>query len=243
MSHQALARVVMRLLHDPQADVSAADLSAEERAWLSEVDPRAWSVDHERPARVLKGLVDELPASVAIATARASYPAVLAFFRSTWFHAEVDHRGSLIEGFAEHLRELGADPGVLGIELAQARARRPSSGRGLCCAPGVAAVTVDGSALENLNRIERLLFELSLFPAMALSRERPGLPELAPPAGTLHLVVTPEGLRQLGRVVCEVLQRLPTDNLAGVVTELGLPSHVAESLEADLLRHGLAVIR
>ena len=262
MSHQDLARVAVRLLHDPvlAAAVAAGErlpgLSDEELGWLRVVDPRAWEVDALRPARVLKGLVDEFPGSTALALGHTRSAAALrGFFQCPAFHDEVQARGSLAEGYARHLRALaGGRPeleGLLQLELAQARARREIDlrparleGPGLVRARGVGAVVVEANALENLNRLEQLLFELSLLPPLALAADGPGLPALLPPsAERLHLVVTPEGLRKLGRVVCEVLLRLdrPLPGLEPLLEELGLPAAVAPRLEADLRAHGLAL--
>jgi hypothetical protein len=114
MSHQALRRVMIRLLHDPalvdavHADVVGAladvDLTAEERGWLVAVPRAAWHTDAERPHRVLDALRDEFPASFALAPSRAE-----AFFRSLHFHAAVQTRGSLALAFGAHMAE---DPDV-----------------------------------------------------------------------------------------------------------------------------------
>jgi hypothetical protein len=130
MSHLALRRVVIRLLHDPtlvealHGDPSAigdAGLSAAERAWLVAVPRAAWRTDAGRPGRVLAALVDEFPASVALAPAKAD-----GFFGSAAFHIAVQERGSLAAAFAAHLAA-DADPRLAALarlEAAIAAVRR-----------------------------------------------------------------------------------------------------------------------
>jgi len=82
VSHVALRRVMIRLLHDPvfatavYADAESAlagvDLSATERAWLTAPPPAAWQTDSARPARVLAALAEEFPATVTLAPAHAA---------------------------------------------------------------------------------------------------------------------------------------------------------------------------
>ncbi len=108
MSHLALRRVMVRLLHDPTlveavyADAGRAlagvPLDAAERRWLAAVPHAAWGTDPQRPARVLAALADEFPATTGIASGRAS-----SFFASPAFHRAVQDRGSLALAFGEHL--------------------------------------------------------------------------------------------------------------------------------------------
>jgi hypothetical protein len=110
MSHTALRRVAVRLLHDedlaralhddPDGALAGIPLSAEERAWLLAVPRGAWQTDLERPRRVLAALRDEFPASFALAPARAG-----AFVRSRHFHEAVQDRGSLAAAFGLHAAE------------------------------------------------------------------------------------------------------------------------------------------
>jgi hypothetical protein len=100
MSHTALRRVAIRLLHDPTLvdhlaaapweALADADLSDDERAWLRAVPAAAWRTDPGRPRRVLAALADEYGASLALAPERAD-----AFFRSRHFHQAVQDRGSM----------------------------------------------------------------------------------------------------------------------------------------------------
>lgn len=108
MSHVALRRVMIRLLHDPvfatavyedaESALAGVDLSATERAWLTAPPPAAWQTDSARPARVLAALAEEFPATVTLAPAHAA-----GFLRSPQFHTAVQERGSLALAFGEYL--------------------------------------------------------------------------------------------------------------------------------------------
>ncbi len=131
MSHVALRRVMIRLLHDPafaarvHADPEHAlgdlELTAAERAWLVAEPPAAWRTDPARPQRVLAALTEEYPATCALAAAH-----VAGFFASEEFHAAVQSRGSLALAFGAHAmrapdRRVRA---VAGLEQAIALVRR-----------------------------------------------------------------------------------------------------------------------
>jgi len=131
MSHTALRRLAIRLLHDPDlvdalhrnagAVLGGLDFSDDERAWLLAVPPAAWRTDPHRPGRVLAAVRDEFPAAFAMAPGRAE-----GFFRSPHFHAAVQHRGSLAVAFGMHMAE-DADVRVASIarlETATALVRR-----------------------------------------------------------------------------------------------------------------------
>jgi hypothetical protein len=110
MSHTALRRVAVRLLHDhdlarrlhedPSRALDGVALSPEEVAWLLAVPAAAWRTDPDRSRRVLAALYDEFPASFALAPARGE-----GFFRSAHFHAAVQDRGSLALAFGTHMIE------------------------------------------------------------------------------------------------------------------------------------------
>jgi hypothetical protein len=131
MSHLALRRVMIRLLHDPafvaevHADPARAlagvELGADERAWLVAQPRAAWRTDPARPARVLAALAEEFPASVELATEHAA-----GFLRSRHFHDAIQSRGSLALAFADHLAS-APDPrvrAVVALERAVAEVRR-----------------------------------------------------------------------------------------------------------------------
>jgi hypothetical protein len=130
MSHRALRRVMIRLLHDPTlaaaihagpTGLAGVDLTERERAWLLAVPPAAWRTDAGRPDRALAALGQEFPASVTLAPGRAE-----GFFQSDAFHAAVQERGSLAMAFGAHLAG-DDDPRVAALarlETAIAAARR-----------------------------------------------------------------------------------------------------------------------
>ena len=96
MSHQDLQRVAVRMLFDPSfaARVHAGEavpvLSEQELGWLRATDPRAWTVDHQRPARTLNELTAEFPVSTALVVGRTRQAStVQAFFQSAEFHDAV----------------------------------------------------------------------------------------------------------------------------------------------------------
>lgn len=135
MSHVALRRVMIRLVHDPAFAAAVYDdperalagvaLDATERAWLAAAPRAAWHADPARPTRVLAALVEEYPATCALAAGRAA-----GFFGSPEFHAAVQERGSLALALGDHL--LGdADPRVralAALERAIAAIRRGADG-------------------------------------------------------------------------------------------------------------------
>jgi hypothetical protein len=165
MSHTALRRVVIRLLHDVSlvdrirrdpAALDRVDLTAAERAWLLAVPPDAWRTDADRPRRVLAALADEYPAAVRLASVRRDV-----FFQSTHFHAAVQERGSLAIAFGRHMSEGDDRRAVTAarLELAAAivrRARRriPASPAGMLrLSPRAAVVRVAAGAAELVDAV------------------------------------------------------------------------------------------
>ncbi len=168
MSHTALRRVAIRMLHDPAFAAAVYDdperalvdveLTARERAWLAAAPPAAWRTDPDRPARVLAALRDEFPAAAPLAPAH-----VEAFFRSAAFHHAVQHRGSLALALSTHLQECG-DPRVVHLaklEGAVARVRRapraatPTGGDRLRLTPRAVVVRTVAGALALLQARRR----------------------------------------------------------------------------------------
>jgi hypothetical protein len=165
MSHTALRRVVIRLLHDDSlvdrllgdpAALGDVDLTATEREWLLAVPPDAWRTDLDRPRRVLAALADEYPAAVRLAPARRD-----SFFQSAHFHAAVQERGSLAIAFGRHMSD-DADPRLVAaarLELAAAGVRRAprrvpaSPGDMLRLSPRAAVVRVATGAAELLDAV------------------------------------------------------------------------------------------
>ena len=265
MSHHSLQRVVFRMLYDPTFverihQGEEIPVTGTERGWLLATDPRAWSVDHRRPARTLHELCSEFPVSCALVVGTTRRVDTLrAFFRSPQFHDAVQNRGSLDEGFAAYLASLDLSvpqlPGLLAIEAAKARCRREvelspvrletASEGDIFRARGVGALQVDASTLAAMNRVEQLLFELTLMPAAGLAADGPALPELPPVTSepdhlVLHSVQGEVALKRLGRVVCRTLMALerPAPE-ASFAERSGLPEHIAPQLLADLTRSSL----
>lgn len=168
MSHLALRRVMVRMLHDPAlveavyADPARAlagvPLSAVERAWLVATPRAAWGTDPERPQRVLAALLDEFPVTSSAAAARAG-----SFFASAAFHRSVQERGSLALAFGEHLATEGA-PATIAlarVETAIAEVRRaprtpvPSPVGMLRRSPAAAVIAVPAGTLQCYDALRR----------------------------------------------------------------------------------------
>lgn len=265
--HQRTHRLSVRALFDPAwaaswtpASLHAEGLSPAHARWLLDVDPRAWSIDGARPVRTLRALFQEFPGSTTLAMhALGSQAALLAFFSSRVFHAELQSRGSVAAAWTRWLQDVpGWAPDVARVEGAQAQSRReldgpvdrlrarPGTADWIARSAGCTPLTVDAAALEALNAAERWLFEVRQLPALALASDRP---DLALPERTdtpLHLVARPvEGqihLVQLGRVVTQALtaldQPLSTADAARALGTL-VPDRVVPRLLADLHGAGL----
>lgn len=144
MSHLALRRVMIRLLHDSafaaevytdaERALGGVDLSATERGWLTMQPPAAWRTDAARPARVLAALGEEFPAAVTLATVHAA-----GFLRSPHFHGAIQERGSLALAFGEYLG-LAPDSrarALARLEWAIAAVRRATARSGAAPARGL----------------------------------------------------------------------------------------------------------
>jgi hypothetical protein len=168
MSHSALRRVLIRMLHDPAfaaavyADPAGAladvDVTATEIGWLTQTPRAAWCADAERPLRVLAALADEYPATLPLATEHAA-----GFLRAPEFHAAVQERGSLAVAFGAYLQRAPARAArcLAVLEQAIARVRRaprkpPASGADrLRLTPRAALCTVPAGTLSLLERARR----------------------------------------------------------------------------------------
>jgi hypothetical protein len=140
MSQVALQRVLVRMLYDPRfcAKVMASpehtlrdvSLSARERRWLAEADPRAWQLDPLRRTRTLQALLEEYPLTAALVVQQSRCTRLLdKYFESSAFHQAIQNRQSLSLSFGEALPMLlhGLPCSVLAmtiIEFAIARKRR-----------------------------------------------------------------------------------------------------------------------
>jgi hypothetical protein len=132
---QSLQRVLVRMLHDPalvarvQAGESLPELDDRENALLERVDPRAFATDEHRRGRVLTALMQEFPASAALASQGGrDLAAVDAFMSSPSFHRCIMERGVLALAFGSWLRA-SAGP-IADFEAAMVRARRRREPRG-----------------------------------------------------------------------------------------------------------------
>lgn len=111
MSHQALQRVIVRMLYDPaladaviaapRAALAGVDLNDAELGWLTEADPRAFKTDPYRRARSLRALLEEYPVSAALSPGRPQQ--LDRFFSSQRFHAAIQDRGSMATSFGDWL--------------------------------------------------------------------------------------------------------------------------------------------
>lgn len=262
MSHHDLQRALVVALHDPafvaamHADPDAAlapfRLAPAERAQLLAVDPRAFAVDRLRARRVLKAIVEELKASLAIALAECrSFALADRFFASPAFHGAVLHDQPLVLALADYLAGAGLESPhlrpVLAIERARAESRRDLTrrpGPGLSLAPGIRLLASTSGALAALQAAEQHLFELSLLPHMALCDDRPPL-VLPPPGGDpLYLVARAGELADLPAPLFRTLHAVENAASRGPISRADMPAILAsinlrvpdpEKLAADLL--------
>jgi hypothetical protein len=247
MSHTALRRVVVRLLHDPvladrlatdpTATLAGADLSFEERAWLVAVPAAAWRTDADRPRRVLAALREEYPASTELAPAHAER-----FFRSMHFHSAVQgDGGSLAIAFGLHMAD-AADARVMALarlELATAAVRRaprrisPSAPGSLRLTPTARVVRVPGHAAELLAAIHAGTGH----PPLTMAEE-PLLVLRTPHTGA----VTIEGLEEaLATLLGRVTVAVPRSELETLLRSLGAGPDEAIEVVEHLMADGLLV--
>jgi hypothetical protein len=265
MSHHALQRALVVALHDPafvaemHADPEAAlgpfGLEPDERAQLLAVDRRAFAVDRLRPRRVLKAIVEELKASMAIALAETrSFRFAEQFFSSPAFRGAIRRDQPLVLALADYLAAAGLESaqlaGVLAIERARAEARRDPArrpGPGLSLAPGLRLLATDTGALAALQAAEQHLFELSLLPHMALCEDRPLL--TLPPAGgdPIHLAVRADALTDLVEPLYRTLGALGRaapvgrGDMPAILASVNLKVPDPDRLLSDLLADGYLV--
>jgi len=198
MTPQALQRMAVRLHFDPAfvelvyRGGAVAGLDAGGRAMLTQVDRRAWQTDRYRRARALHGLMEEFPASCAL----AGVAGLDAFFSSPTFHQVIQARGSMASAFGAWLDEQA--PGVAALELGLVTARRavPVTGHGIMVAPGVVPLTLPGGSLSRYLHTRACLGGDAL---TALSTGKLKLGEI-PPFATEdeHLLIEPVASGDLG---------------------------------------------
>jgi hypothetical protein len=268
VSHHSLQRALVVALHDPafaaawRIDPTALapfHLDAPEVAQLLAIDPRAFTIDRLRSRRVLKAIVEELKASMAIALAETkTHTFADDFFASPTFRTAIIEDRPLVLALADYLEASRASgrltsphlPGVLAIERAQAEARRDDERArpGLSVSPGIRLVATDSAVMAALQTCEQHLFELALLPHLALCQD---LPPLSLPArtnaqplylavrasnGAVALTELPEPLfRTLSALTAEA--RLERAAIPAILTAIRLrvadPSKLIDDLIAD----------
>jgi hypothetical protein len=246
MSHRALNRVAIRLLHDaalvdalyadPVRALAGAGVTPEERAWLVAVPRVAWRTDPERPLRVLGALRDEFPASFVLAPTRAG-----GFFGSAHFHAAVQERGSLALAFGAHM---GEDANihvaaVARLETATATVRRapthvppsPSGRLRLTPAARVVRIPGNGAALLAAVRDGRTWPRLDPIDDVVLVFRVPVTAE-----------VTIEGLPDgLAHLLARAETEAPRERLSEVLVALGADASAAEAVLDGLVADSILV--
>jgi len=244
MSHLALRRLMIRMLHDPllveaiyahPARVPAGEeISETEREWLLATPRAAWGTDPERPARVLAALLAEYPAAARVAGER-----VATFFVSDSFHRAVRERGSLAEALGEHLA--GAD-GPLAAPLARlesaiARTRRagrvppPSVPGSLRLAPHAAVLALPQGTLAAFNALRR-----GEEPSSPADGVEALLVLRRAPDGDVTVEEIPEGLAAILRAAERPATR---ETLTSVAREHGAAAEEAASILDELAGDGL----
>jgi hypothetical protein len=246
MSHTALRRIAIRLLHDPglvhamhassARALSDADLSADEIGWLLRTPIAAWRTDPDRQGRLLRALEDEFPASVRLAARRAPR-----FVESPHFHAVIQHRGSLAAAFASFLAE---DPdervaAVAMLEGATAAVRR---------APRRSPPSPAGyRRMAPHARIVRVRLETPALLA-ALRTDGP-LPTLGTADDAVLVLRHPETsevtIESLSEALYAILQHaevlVPVDRLVAAACHLGADPTQAHDLLRDLVTASILV--
>lgn len=161
MSHRALQRTLVRLLHDPtlverfaetgRHALEEPELSAQELDWLSAANPAAFLTDPYRQGRVLTSLVEELPTSSLLAAARVP-GGLVSFFTTPWFHESIRRDRALRLGFADFLTAAGDDVAALvSVERLLMEMRRSSEATStaeLAVAPRVTWAPCPGGTLD-----------------------------------------------------------------------------------------------
>jgi hypothetical protein len=244
MSHLALRRLMIRMLHDPllvdaiYTDAARAlareEISDIERAWLIATPRAAWSTDPERPARVLAALLAEYPATARVAPER-----VATFFAGEPFHRAVRERGSLAAALGEHLAQAAgplAAP-LARLEAAIARIRR---------APRAAPSSPAGSLrlAPNAEVLELPLGTLAAFTALRQGADPTELAEgvedllvlRQAPDGDVTVEEIPEGLAAVLRAAERSAGR---QALAAIAREHGADPGEEAAILDGLVRDGL----
>ena len=257
MTPLALQRVAVRMLFDPafaervRRDPDGAllglDWSDDDVRMLRAPDPRAWQTDPYRRARALKGLLEEFPASAAL----AGVAGLDAFLSSREFHECIQEGGSLALAFGEWLSPRAME--MTRLELAIAQARRPPEPPHSGIGGEALFIRPAGSTLlhtrEGLPAARAAILEaLGPDPVAALVERDVAVPPLALGETEEWLLVLPatDGPRvehlpaALGAALGNVRVRTREGMLAALRAEGAEPGEDEEILQ-DLLRDGLLV--
>jgi hypothetical protein len=180
----ALQRVLVRMLHDPDfaqavfAGGTLPELTPKERDLLLTSDPRAYRTDPYRRSRVLQGLIEEYPASVALASRGGqAMGRVDRFLSSPAFHQTIQNRGSIALAFGTWLALRAPEVATLERAVACARRRTRPRGAGLALATGTEPVRLAGGTVA---RWQFLKAALGVDPVAALVTKRVEINELPP---------------------------------------------------------------
>jgi hypothetical protein len=267
LSHQALQRILVRLLYDPafasavfadpDAALQTAALTDPERAWLRDADPRAFRLDPMRRTRTLRAVLDEYPASLALVLASEG-PDLDAFFSSPEFHAAIQTRQALAPAFGGWLAALAPalnpTSAVARLEAALSALRRPtppaaaSQKERLALAPRFALTTLPEGSSALYAHIHAHLAALGPNPVDALYQTPPDLGRVPPlsPAATESLLLErlADGSFEISEfpdALAEILAAAPAQRatLEAVARAHGAePPEDAEVLD-DLITDGL----
>ena len=208
MSHQALQRLVVRLLYDPElvarvyADPEPAlaglELTPAERQFVVALDRRAYGTDPHRRSRSLTDLLREFPAAASLVAREPGGLATLdGFFSSPSFHRAIAARGSLARAFGDYLLVLAEDPKqdprlarFARLEQAIALVRRaplapPTPRAGavdwwLITSPHVALVELPAGTLDEHSAVMAALTRAGADPVAAIAGDRLALPAAHP---------------------------------------------------------------
>lgn len=167
---QQLQRLIVRMLYDPGLVAAVYEgapvpgLDEAGRELLRAPDRRAWGTDPYRRSRSLAALLEEYPASAAL----AGVERLDAFFSSSTFHAAIQGRGSMALAFGDWLIPLVGPIATLERAIAGLRRPRPAPPRGLIgLGPGFAPMSLPVGALQLYQDLSR---RLGSRPADALAR-------------------------------------------------------------------------
>lgn len=248
---QALQRVIVRMLHDPPfveaiyGGCALPELSAAERAMLVAVDRRAWATDPYRRSRLLQALIEEYPASSALASRWGSaVPALDAYLSSPSFHRCIQERGYVALAYGRWLVERVGPVAEVELALAEARRPRDASVSGLVLGPGVVPVIVRTGAVALLAAIRERLGPHPVETLVGRRVDAEGLPSLGD--GEESLLVEGQGITYAPRPLVEALStaRRPTTRGALLETLVALGAgDEAEEILDGLVHDGVLVQR